>query len=124
MLGVKAREGDARWNPTTGDGKVAAHGGDYHDAQHVKRNTVKLRLHNTFGGFAPGAERDLRELAKRTKDNTPYENWGAADFVTYWAQRISASIVLADARRCLRRLPGLRRRAADAAQRATRRRRT
>ena len=32
---------------------------------------------------------------------------------TYWSQRISASIVAADARRCLRRLPGLARAALE-----------
>ena len=32
---------------------------------------------------------------------------------TYWLQRISASIVAADARRCLRRLPGLARAALE-----------
>ena len=30
-----------------------------------------------------------------------------SSYGTYWSQRVSASIVVADARRCLRRLPGL-----------------
>ena len=121
VLGVKGRDGDERWESMQGVGHVTAHDGDYHDAQHVKRNTVELRLHNLFGGFAPGSARGLRDLSKRTIDRTLYENRSATDFATYWAQRISAAIVLGDARRCLRRFPALRRRAADAAQRTAQR---
>ena len=51
MLGVEAREGDTTWDPSTGLGRVAHHKGDYHDAIQTKRNTVDLRIHNTFGGF-------------------------------------------------------------------------
>ena len=35
-------------------------------------------------------------------------------FVEHWAQRISAALVVADAERCLRRLPGLKQQAAAA----------
>ena len=49
MLGVAEREGDTRWDPAMGAGAVEAHPGAYHDAIHVKRNTVELRLHNIFG---------------------------------------------------------------------------
>ena len=78
----------------------------------MKRNSVKPLVHNTFGGFNRGAVTHLHDLAKRSIDCTAYESWTAPSFVPYWAQRISAAIVTADARRCLRRLPGLRRRAA------------
>ena len=87
--------------------------GDYHDAIHVKKNTVVLLLHNIFGGFAHGAVRHLRALAARdVADRTEYcegETRGetAANFVTHHAQRISAAIVTGDARRCLNRIPGL-----------------
>ena len=67
-----------------------------------------LRLHNIFSGFAPQADKDLHNLAKRGIDRTEYASWSASSFVPYWAQRISAAIVTADARRCLRRLPALR----------------
>ena len=66
-----------------------------------------LLLHNLFGGFARGAAKHLRGLAARNVDRTEYESWAASEFVPYWAQRISAAIVTSDARRCLRRLPGL-----------------
>ena len=48
-------------------------------------------MHNPFGGFAPGAERCLRMLSKLSIDTTVYENWAAADYRTYWGQRISAT---------------------------------
>ena len=82
VLGVKGRLGDQPWDSATGVGAVAAHDGDYRDALYVKRNTVRLRIHNTFGGFSRGAERDLRDLARREVDRTPYENWAAAEYVS------------------------------------------
>ena len=108
VLGVVEREGDGRWDPAVGAGAVKAHRGAYHDAIHVKRNTVLLFLHSHFGGFGPGAVAGLRELSKRGVDRTEYVTWTAASFTTYWAQRISAAIVTADARRCLKRLSALR----------------
>ena len=79
----------------------------YHDALHVKHNTVTVGLYNIFGGAAPGAYEYVLALSKRGVDRTDYESWAAADFVPYWTQRLAASIVTADARRCLKRLPGL-----------------
>jgi hypothetical protein len=46
VLGVAAREGDRRWDSSSGSGAVAFCKGNYHDAIHVKRNTVDLRIHN------------------------------------------------------------------------------
>ena len=106
--GVNARAGNTPFGNATGKGAVAAHKGAYNDAENVKHNTVHLRLHNVFSGFAPQADKDLHNLAKRGIDRTEYESWSASSFVPYWAQRISAAIVTADARRCLRRLPALR----------------
>ena len=82
------------------------HRGQYHDAIVNKRNTVVLTLHNLWGGFAPGAVKRLLALEARAEhtDRTQYEHWSASAYVSYWTQRISASIVKADARRCLRRL--------------------
>ena len=122
VMGVKQRDAAARWSPSLGTGAVSAHRGDYHDAIWTKRNTVRMVGHSIFGGFMPGAVAHLRSLAKRSLDRTVYESWAAPSFVAHWAQRISAAIVTADSRRCLRRLPELRRRAAAAAQRAARRR--
>eukprot|EP00966_Prymnesium_polylepis_P310084 7164583-Prymnesium_polylepis.1 len=61
---------------------------------------------------------DARWIAVRTP--LVHENWAAADYVSYWAQRISGEIVTADARRCLKRLPGLRSRVRDASGAAVR----
>ena len=108
VLGVEAREGDLTWDSSTGLGKVTYHKGDYHDAIHTKRNTVDLRIHNTFGGFNRGAARALHALSKRTTDRTEYEGWAAPEFKPHWGQRISAAIVMADAKRCHHALSGLR----------------
>ena len=109
VLGVDARDGARCWDPVAGTGAVKARRGEYHDAITNKRNTVVLTLHNLWGGFAPGAVERLHALDARSArtDRTAYENWAAMSYGTYWSQRISASIVAADARRCLRRLPGL-----------------
>ena len=115
VLGVDARDGARCWDPVAGTGAVKARRGEYHDAITNKRNTVVLTLHNLWGGFAPGATERLRALDARSArtDRTAYENWAAMSYGTYWSQRISASIVAADARRCLRRLPGLARAALE-----------
>ena len=112
----------SRWDASADQGKVAEHRGDYHDAITNKRNTTDLVLHNPFGGFAPGAERCLRMLSKRSIDTTVYENWAAADYCTYRGQRISGAIVTADAERCFKRLDALRGSARAAHQPATQRR--
>ena len=41
------------------------------------------------------------------QDTTPYLRHGERDYLQYWTQRLSAAIVTADARRCLRRLKSL-----------------
>ena len=62
----------------------------------------------------PTPPRRVAALSKRETDRTEYESWAAAAFVPYWTQRISAEIVVADAPRCLKRLPGLKLRASAA----------
>ena len=55
----------------------------------------------------------MHELSLRPTDRTEYVTWAAADFKDYWTQRISAEIVMADARRCLDRLVQLRQQARE-----------
>ena len=124
-VGVSARgtEGDDRWDPATGTGRVRAHQGDYDDAIRVKRNTFVLFLVNLFGGLAPGAVRHMYTLAQRARslDRTLYPDRGATKYLPYWTQLLSAAIVTADARRCIRRLGGLQVQASGAALHAARR---
>ena len=50
-------------------------------------------------------------LSRRPVDRTDYENWAAVKFKPYWTcwgQRISAAIVIADAKRCLKRVSRMR----------------
>ena len=93
VLGVAEREGDARWDSATGAGAVEAHPGTYHDAIHVKRNTVELRLHNIFGGFNKGAAQALHALSRRPVDRTVYENWAAAQYKPYWGGSASPRLL-------------------------------
>ena len=111
-LGVKGQgvEGEACvWDPTSGTGRVKPHRGAYHDAIHVKRNQLVLFLVSLFGGLAPGAVAHMYTLKARAaaQDTTPYTRLGERDYLQYWTQRLSAAIVTADARRCLRRLKSL-----------------
>ena len=121
-VGVVARgaEGDQRWDPASGTGRVAYHKGVYDDAIRVKRNTFVLFLVNLFGGLAPGATRHMYVLAERARrlDRTQYPLRGASKYLPYWTQLLSAAIVTADARRCIRRLGGLQVQASEAARRA------
>ena len=75
----------------------------------------RVRLHNIFGGFNKGATKALHALSRRPVDRTVYENWAAAQYKPYWGQRISAAIVMADAKRCLHRLACMRAEARNAA---------
>jgi hypothetical protein len=58
-------------------------------------------------------------------DRTEYARLGATknqSFVEYWTQRLSAAVVTADARRSIKRLPGLRAKALNAIRGAAERR--
>ena len=120
-LGVSGRPGDVGWDNAAGTGRVVPHLGVYHDAATAKGNTVCLRLHNVFGGRAPGACAALRRLARRDAyDRTDYPTRGHTfeaheHFQTYWGQRLSAAAAFGDARRSLRRLAKLRGEAARGA---------
>ena len=65
---------------------------------------------------------DLRARAK-VVDTTdyppgwPHKHDRGEGYVQFWTERLSAAIVTADARRCLRRLPGLQLQATQAAAR-------
>ena len=123
VLGVPARADShgRAWDHGTGEGTVKQRKGTYHDAIHVKLNTVVLFLVNLFGGLAPGAVTHLRDLSRRPVDRTEYElelydkyvpdgtarHRSNDKYVQYWARRLSSAAVMADARRCLKRLPGL-----------------
>ena len=89
----------------------------------VKRNTFVLFLVNLFGGLSPSATRHMYTLAGRARrlDRTQYPPRGATKYLPYWTQLLSAAIVTADARRCIRRLGGLQVQASEAARHAARR---
>ena len=123
VLGVPERS-DAQgraWDHATGIGAVTANKGDYHDAIHVKRNTVVLFLVSLFGGLAPHALAHVCALSRRSIDRTEYvmdihcehvpdraaRHRTKDRFVRFWTRRMSSAAVMADARRCLKRLPGL-----------------
>ena len=103
--------------------RVAYKQGVYDDAIRVKRNTFVLFLVNHFGGLAPGAVRHMYTLTQRARrlDRTLYPLRGATKYLPYWTQLLSAAIVTADARRCIRRLGGLQVQASEAARHAARR---
>ena len=115
VRGVRARGGAERWSHSRGRGRVAAHPGDYDDAQRRKRNELVLFLMETSGALSPPAKKHLRWLHRRSKgdpgstDRTPYDGWavggeGRRPFVQYWTRRLSAAVVSGDARRTLNAL--------------------
>ena len=85
----------------TGRGWVKARRGCYHDALVRKRSTVCLTLHESIGGgFSPPAAARLHSLARVAKagaDRTRYSARHRVSYLRHHAQRISTSIVKADA---------------------------
>ena len=84
-IGVKAQEGDQRWDNAKGTGKVRAHKGLYHDAIHVKRNEFWLAIAEIFGGLNKVARRLFKlykERARHGVDRTQYvaSDSGASHF--------------------------------------------
>ena len=119
-IGVKAQEGDQRWDNAKGTGKVRAHKGLYHDAIHVKRNEFWLAIAEIFGGLNKVARRLFKlykERARHGVDRTQYvaSDSGASHFGAHWSQLLSAAIVIGDARRSLRAVDMKRRACAAAA---------
>ena len=88
------------FNHATGEGYVAAHRGDYHDAIENRKAAVHLVLFEAgLGGMSPYAARRLRrkgrEAAESGADPTDYTTSPTArSFVPYYAQRLSATCVL------------------------------
>ena len=87
------------YDHATGAGFVPAHRGDYFDAIHNKKATVKLLCHETLGGMSPFAARHLRRLGRDAAlagvDATDYSlSVTARSFVPFYAQRISSNIVM------------------------------
>ena len=89
-----------RFDHSNGAGHVAMHLGDYGDAIHNRKATVRLLVHEaTLGGMSPYAARHLRRLSRDAveggTDGTDYtRSFTARSFVPYYAQRISTACVM------------------------------
>ena len=118
--GRAARAGDHAWDHSTGSGSAAAVRGKYHDALHVKHNTLHLALANHLGGLAPGSLMLLKHLERRARDShvdrTEYASPADTSFTVHWGRRIANAVVQGDADRSLRRLRTLRTQAFNAAR--------
>ena len=102
ILGNKQRSvrGEPDFDPETGEGYVPQRDGDYAPARRAGRCVIPL-ISEVFGGQTPHAVRFLRELSQvaakfAARDSTKYTRC-ARTFRTYHGQRISHSIVFADA---------------------------
>ena len=105
VRGVRARctASDRVWDPSKGEGRVAAHAGDYDDAVRVKRNTLILFLINLYGGLTPeavkhvcvrpeGASQGRPWTAPSTRAVAPRStsrllSTGHSDFRLLWSRR-------------------------------------
>ena len=102
VLGTRRRGLPAHgaFNHSTGEGHVAAHRGDYHDAIENGKAAVHLvTLEAGLGGMSPYAARRLRrkgrDAAESGADPTDYTaSPTARSFVPYYAQRLSGACVL------------------------------
>ena len=93
--------------------------GDYHDALHVKRNSVIAIITEPSGGIAPQGYAHLKMLARTSRlpggrDGTRYglSRSSPRSYLTHHMQRISAGIVRANARNILAQVVGVKQRAA------------
>ena len=87
---------------STGRGWVHERRGCYHDAIFNKRNVVDLVLHETLGGgFSPPAVAKICRLGRKVKhgsrDRTRYTSRRPLSYVSHHTQRLSLSILKADA---------------------------
>ena len=102
VLGARVRGVPAMgcFNHSNGAGHVAPHFGDYGDAIHNRKATVRLLVHEaTLGGMSPYAARHLRRLGRDAveggTDGTDYtRSFTARSFVPHYAQRISTACVM------------------------------
>ena len=99
-MGARRASDGARFDHSNGAGHVAMHFGDYGDAIHSRKATVRLLIHEaTLGGMSPYAARHLRRLGRDAveggTDGTDYtRSFTARSFVPYYAQRISTACVM------------------------------
>ena len=96
VLGAQQRSVQAAgaFNHKTGEGFVAKHDGDYHDAINKRKAYVKLELHGMLGGMSVYTSKTLhraaRDAVRNGCDGTNYgENRAAASFVPHYAQKLS-----------------------------------
>ena len=96
--------------PRAGEGHVAGHDGDYHDAIANRKAAVHLITFEAgLGGMSPYAARRLRrkgrEAAESGADPTDYTTSPTArSFVPYYAQRLSMACVMYGASAILKSL--------------------
>ena len=105
IYGCKARgrAGDRAFDHATGTGWVQARDGDYHDAIHVKGNTVVALIANPFGGVTRTVERLVRRLAKVPgMDGTKYGEHSLPSFFAHHAAAISMACVWGDSEMLVR----------------------
>ena len=105
VLGLRQQgvDGQKAYDRTSGEGFVAAHDGDYADAQRKRYSVVLFNVEST-GAIGPRAVRLLAQLAKDVKrkgatDGTVY---GAArtstrSFFVHHLSAVAAGVVYADA---------------------------
>ena len=96
VLGARQRSVQAAgvFDHTTGEGFVARHDGDYHDAINHRKANVKLVLHGALGGMSVFTSKILHRAARDAKKNgCDATNYGecraAATFVPHYAQKLS-----------------------------------
>ena len=121
ILGVqgRGRAGDKPFDHATGRGWLRPERGDYHDAIHVKKNSVVAIITEPSGGIAPQGYAHLKMLARTSRlpggrDGTRYglSRSSPRSYLTHHLQRISAGIVRANARNILAQVVGVKQRAA------------
>ena len=99
----RGAEGQRAFDRTTGEGFVAAHGGDYADALRKRRSVVVFNTEST-GAVGPRGVRLLAQLARdvRRKGATDGTVYGTArtsttSFFVHHLSAIAAGVIHADA---------------------------
>ena len=104
IFGCKARgsESDKPFDHKSGEGWVRAHKGHYHDAIHVKKNTVFAFIADDFGGVTKASDNSLRYLAKQAsvgpRDGTRYGESSTTDFYCHHTIAVSLAVVISVAK--------------------------
>ena len=97
-LGCKARGDSSQgaFDHTTGTGWVREHRGAYHDAIHVKGNSVVMLISCDMGGVTGATASTLSRLAKKAeegRDGTKYGARSTTNFFTHHLTAISLAII-------------------------------